>query len=120
MTPLFLVLVMIELTDLVFAVDSIPAIFAVTRDPFIVMTSNIFAILGLRAMYFLLADVADRFHLLKYGLAAVLTFIGSKMLLLEVFHIPIMWSLGGVFGLLAASVIASLLWPKAEGVLPKG
>ncbi len=119
-TPLFLVLVMIELTDLVFAVDSIPAIFAVTRDPFIVMTSNIFAILGLRAMYFLLADVADRFHLLKYGLAAVLTFIGSKMLLLEVFHIPIMWSLGGVFGLLAASVIASLLWPKAEGVLPKG
>ena len=119
-TPLFVVLVMIELSDLVFAVDSIPAIFAVTRDPFIVMTSNIFAILGLRAMYFLLADVADRFHLLKYGLAAVLTFIGSKMLLLEVFHIPIMWSLGGVFGLLAASVIASLLWPKAEGVLPKG
>ncbi len=108
-TPLFLVLVMIELTDLVFAVDSIPAIFSVTQDPFIVMTSNIFAILGLRALYFLLADVADRFHLLKYGLAAVLTFIGMKMLLLEVFHMPVAVSLGVVFGLLTASIVASLL-----------
>lgn len=108
-TPLFLVLVMIELTDLVFAVDSIPAIFSVTQDPFIVMTSNIFAILGLRALYFLLADIADRFHLLKYGLAAVLTFIGMKMLLLEVFHIPVVVSLAVVFLLLTASIVASLL-----------
>ena len=107
--PLFLVLVMIELTDLVFAVDSIPAIFSVTQDPFIVMTSNIFAILGLRALYFLLADIADRFHLLKYGLAAVLTFIGMKMLLLEVFHIPVVVSLAVVFLLLTASIVASLL-----------
>ena len=108
-TPLFLVLVMIELTDLVFAVDSIPAFFSVTQDPFIVMTSNIFAILGLRALYFLLADIADRFHLLKYGLAAVLTFIGMKMLLLEVFHIPVVVSLAVVFLLLTASIVASLL-----------
>ena len=100
---------MIELTDLVFAVDSIPAIFSVTQDPFIVMTSNIFAILGLRALYFLLADIADRFHLLKYGLAAVLTFIGMKMLLLEVFHIPVVVSLAVVFLLLTASIVASLL-----------
>ncbi len=87
----------------------IPAIFSVTQDPFIVMTSNIFAILGLRALYFLLADIADRFHLLKYGLAAVLTFIGMKMLLLEVFHIPVVVSLAVVFLLLTASIVASLL-----------
>ncbi|MCG9123784.1 TerC family protein [Laribacter hongkongensis] len=108
-TPMFLVLTMIELSDLVFAVDSIPAIFAVTRDPFIVLTSNIFAILGLRAMYFLLADVADRFHLLKYGLAVVLTFIGVKMLLLEIYHIPTVISLTTVFAVLATSIILSLL-----------
>lgn len=108
-TPMFLVLTMIELSDLVFAVDSIPAIFAVTRDPFIVLTSNIFAILGLRAMYFLLADVADRFHLLKYGLAVVLTFIGVKMLLLDIYHIPTVISLTTVFAVLATSIILSLL-----------
>ncbi|MBP8814407.1 MAG: TerC family protein [Laribacter sp.] len=108
-TPMFLVLTMIELSDLVFAVDSIPAIFAVTRDPFIVLTSNIFAILGLRAMYFLLADVADRFHLLKYGLAVVLTFIGVKMLLLDIYHIPTVISLTTVFVVLATSIILSLL-----------
>ncbi len=90
-TPMFLVLVMIEISDLVFAVDSIPAIFAVTTDPFIIFTSNIFAIMGLRALYFLLADIAERFHLLKYGLALVLVFIGGKMLLMPWFHIPVQW-----------------------------
>jgi len=111
-TPLFLVLVLIEITDLVFAVDSIPAIFAVTDDPFIVFTSNIFAILGLRAMYFLLADIADRFHLLKYGLAMVLVFIGAKMLLLDFYKIPIAVALGVVGVVIAASVVASLLVPR--------
>jgi tellurite resistance protein TerC len=110
-TPLFLVLVLVEVTDLVFAVDSIPAIFAITKDPFIVLTSNIFAILGLRAMYFLLKDVADRFHLLKYGLALVLVFVGSKMLIVEWYKIPVMVSLGVVAVLIAISVIASLLIP---------
>lgn|SRR5690554_858557 len=107
-TPLFLVLVLVEISDIVFAVDSIPAIFAITTDPFIVLTSNIFAILGLRAMYFLLADMADRFSLLKYGLALVLIFIGSKMLLLEVVNIPVGVSLAVVALLLAGSVILSL------------
>ena len=92
-TPMFLVLMMIEASDLVFAVDSIPAIFAVTTDPFIVFTSNIFAIMGLRAMYFLLADMAERFHLLKYGLALVLVFVGGKMLAAPWFHMPVQWSL---------------------------
>lgn len=108
-TPLLLVLIMIEVSDVVFAVDSIPAIFAVTTDPFIVLTSNIFAILGLRALYFLLADVAARFHLLKYGLALVLTFIGSKMLLVEFVHIPVRTSLAIVFGTISLSIIISLL-----------
>ena len=108
-TPLFLVLVLVELTDLVFAVDSIPAIFAVTTDPFIVFTSNIFAILGLRAMYFLLADMAQRFHLLKYGLAAILVFIGFKMLLLDVVKIPVGGALGVVALILAVAVAASLV-----------
>src|SRR4030065_732049 len=97
-TPLFLVLILIEASDLVFAVDSIPAIFAITTDPFIVFTSNIFAIMGLRALYFLLADVADRFHLLKYGLAMVLTFIGAKMLIAPWSHAPV----GGAVGVGAA------------------
>jgi tellurite resistance protein TerC len=107
-TPLFLVLVLVEFTDLVFAVDSIPAIFAVTNDPFIVFTSNIFAILGLRAMYFLLADMAGRFHLLKYGLAFILMFIGVKMLLLDVYKIPVGIALGVVAAILVCSVVASL------------
>lgn len=114
-TPMFVVLVFIELSDVVFAVDSIPAIFAVTMDPFIVLTSNIFAILGLRAMFFLLADVADRFHLLRYGLAVVLTFIGFKLLLLKLYHIPVAVSLGVVFSVITASVIASLMFPKKAG-----
>ena len=108
-TPLFLVLILIEASDLVFAVDSIPAIFAITTDPFIVFTSNIFAILGLRALYFLLADVADRFHLLKYGLAMVLTFIGAKMLIAPWYHVPVAASLAIVAVLIGASVIASLI-----------
>ncbi|MDP2811655.1 MAG: TerC family protein [Rhodocyclaceae bacterium] len=107
-TPMFLVLVLIEASDVVFAVDSIPAIFAVTTDPFIVFTSNIFAIMGLRALYFLLADMADRFHLLKYGLALVLLFIGVKMLAAPWFHMPIQWSLGIVGGIILISVALSL------------
>jgi tellurite resistance protein TerC len=108
-TPLFLVLILIEVTDLIFAVDSIPAIFAITTDPFIVFTSNLFAILGLRALYFLLVDVADRFHLLKYGLAMVLTFIGVKMLIMPWYHVPVQASLTVVAVLIAASCVASLL-----------
>lgn len=108
-TPLFLVLILIEVTDLVFAVDSIPAIFAITTDPFIVFTSNLFAILGLRALYFLLVDVADRFHLLKYGLAMVLTFIGVKMLIMPWYHVPVQASLTVVAVLITASCVASLL-----------
>ncbi|OIQ77404.1 inner membrane protein alx [mine drainage metagenome] len=107
-TPLFMVLVLIETSDVIFAVDSIPAIFAITTDPFIVFSSNIFAILGLRALYFLLADMADRFHLLKYGLALVLVFVGAKMLMAELFRIPIALTLGIVATILASSVAASL------------
>ena len=115
-TPMFLVLVLIEASDLVFAVDSIPAIFAVTTDPFIVFTSNIFAIMGLRALYFLLADMADRFHLLKYGLAIVLVFIGGKMLAAPWFHMPIQWSLAIVAGTILISVVASLALSKTRKV----
>lgn len=107
-TPLFVVLIFIEFTDLIFAVDSIPAIFAVTTDPFIVYTSNIFAILGLRALYFILVDMADRFELLKYGLAIILMFIGVKLLIMEFFKIPILLSLGFVIGVLVISIIASI------------
>jgi tellurite resistance protein TerC len=107
-TPLLLVLVLVEITDLIFAVDSIPAIFAITTDPFIVLTSNVFAILGLRAMYFLLADMADRFSFLKYGLAIVLMFVGAKMMLLDVFKIPVLISLGVVATIIATSIILSL------------
>ena len=107
-TPLFLALVLVEFSDVIFAVDSIPAIFAITTDPFIVLTSNIFAILGLRAMYFLLADMADRFSLLKYGLAIVLMFIGLKMLLIDVIKIPVLLSLGVVAAIIAISVVLSL------------
>jgi tellurite resistance protein TerC len=114
-TPLFVVLVLVEVTDLIFAVDSIPAIFAVTADPFIVFTSNIFAILGLRAMYFLLADMAKRFHLLKYGLAVILMFIGVKMLLLDVYKIPVGIALGVVALILLASVAASLATSTGPG-----
>ncbi|MDD3482803.1 TerC family protein [Azovibrio restrictus] len=107
-TPLLLALVLVEISDVIFAVDSIPAIFAITTDPFIVLTSNLFAILGLRAMYFLLADLGDRFALLKYGLAAILLFIGTKMLIVEWIKIPIGISLGVIAAILTLSVILSL------------
>jgi tellurite resistance protein TerC len=118
-TPMFVVLVLVEVTDLVFAVDSIPAIFAVTSDPFIVFTSNIFAILGLRAMYFLLVDMAERFHLLKYGLAVILMFIGAKMLLLDVYKIPVGIALGTVGLILLVSVAASLVTSRRSGPSPR-
>lgn len=112
-TPLLLVLILVEISDVIFAVDSIPAIFAITTDPFIVLTSNIFAIMGLRAMYFLLADFADRFVLLKYGLAVILLFIGAKMLLIDWVHIPIALSLGVVALILIISMVLSLRYSRA-------
>ena len=111
-TPLLLVLVLVETTDLVFAVDSIPAIFAITQDPFIVYTSNVFAILGLRSLYFLVAGVIHKFHYLKLGLSVVLVFVGAKMLLVDVYKIPIGISLGVIALILAVSVAASLIFPK--------
>jgi tellurite resistance protein TerC len=107
-TPLFMVICLIALTDVIFAVDSIPAIFAITTDPFIVLTSNVFAILGLRAMYFLLAAVANKFHLLNYGLAVILVFIGTKMCLIDVFKIPVAISLGVVVAILAITMLLSV------------
>jgi tellurite resistance protein TerC len=114
-TPLLLVLVAIEATDIVFAVDSIPAIFAITHDPFIVYTSNIFAILGLRALYFALAGMLGKFRYLRFGLALVLVFVGVKMLLTDVYRLPVAASLCVVAGLLAGSVVASLLRPAPPG-----
>jgi tellurite resistance protein TerC len=121
-TPLFLVLLMVETTDLIFAVDSIPAIFAVTQDPFIVYTSNVFAILGLRSLYFVLGGVMDKFHYLKLGLSFVLAFVGTKMLLPDVsaallgtsYKIPTGVSLGVVAGIIAVAVIASLIRANRE------
>ena len=113
-TPLFVVMILIGITDVVFAVDSIPAIFAITDDPFIVMTSNIFAILGLRAMYFLLADLKDRFHLLTYGLGVILVFVGTKMLIVDWIKIPVGISLGVVGAILVLSMIASFLTKPKE------
>ncbi|MFT4091377.1 MAG: TerC family protein [Asticcacaulis sp.] len=119
-TPLLLVVLLIGIIDVVFAVDSIPAIFAITTDPFIVLTSNVFAILGLRAMYFLLAGMQERFHLLPYGLALVLVFIGSKMLLIDIYKIPIVWSLSVTFGILVLTMILSLVIKPKEGAHPQG
>ena len=107
-TPLFMVICLVGLTDVIFAVDSIPAIFAITQDPFIVLTSNVFAILGLRAMFFLLQAVASRFHLLNYGLAVILVFIGTKMMLIDVFKIPVAVSLAVVVGILAVTMFLSV------------
>jgi tellurite resistance protein TerC len=123
-TPLFLVLVLVESTDVVFAVDSIPAIFAITTDPFIVYTSNVFAILGLRSFYFLLSGVLDSFHYLKYGLAAVLSFVGLKMLLADVYHLNPLVSLAVIAFLLGTAIVASIWKRRHEhqlqemGVLP--
>lgn len=111
-TPLFLALVMVEISDVIFAVDSIPAVFAITNDPFIVLTSNLFAILGLRAMYFLLADIGDRFAMLKYGLAVILVFIGTKMLIVDWYKIPVLVSLSVVGSILLLSVLFSLWHSK--------
>ncbi len=113
-TPLFIVLLAIEFTDLVFAFDSIPAIFAVTSDPFIVYTSNIFAILGLRSLYFALAGVIHKFHYLKIGLSMILVFIGMKMLIMDLYKIPTTYSLGVIAIVLTASVVLSILKPKQE------
>lgn len=115
-TLLFIVLIVVETTDLVFALDSIPAIFAITTDPFIVYTSNVFAILGLRALYFALAGLMNLFHYLKIGLSVVLTFVGLKMLLAEVYPIPITIALAVVGGVILLSVLASIRWPKQEKV----
>ena len=114
-TPLFLILLIVESTDLVFAVDSIPAIFAVTQEAFIVYTSNVFAILGLRALYFLLANVMDKFQYLKLGLSVVLTFIGTKMVIVDFYHIPVGASLAVVAGILTISILASL-WKTRKAV----
>ena len=113
-TPLLLVLIFVELTDVVFAVDSVPAVFGVTSDPFIVYTSNIFAILGLRALYFLLAGIMPMFRYLKYALSMILAFVGAKMLLADVVHVPITMSLAVIFGLLVVAVVASMLVPASE------
>lgn len=115
-TPLFAVVALIGVTDVMFAVDSIPAIFAVTTDPYIVMSSNIFAVLGLRALYFMLAGMAERFHLLKFGLAAILVFIGTKMLMMDFYHIPVGASLTIVLAFLLVTMLASLyIKPKHPG-----
>ena len=111
-TPLFVVLLVVETTDLIFAVDSIPAVMAVTRDPFIIYTSNVFAIIGLRSLYFALAGAMDLFHRLHYGLSAILIFVGMKMLLEYFLEIPIGIVLGVIAALLIFSVIASLIWPQ--------
>ena len=118
-TPLFLVLVLVEVSDLIFAVDSIPAIFAITTDPFIVFTSNIFAILGLRALYFLLANIIQRFSLLKYGLALILVFVGIKMLIVEWYKIPVLWSLLVVFAILSSFTFASWLLSNKQTIATK-
>ena len=119
-TPLLVVLLTVESTDLIFAVDSVPAIFAVTTDPFIVYTSNVFAILGLRSLYFLLAGVMDLFCYLRYGLGAVLGFVGMKMILADIYKIPIGASLGVIVSLLALSILASLLFPRKNVALEPG
>lgn len=113
-TLLFIVLIIVEATDILFAVDSIPAVFAVTQDPFIVYTSNIFAILGLRSLYFALAGIMNLFHYLKFGLSVILSFIGVKMLIMDIYKIPTAWALGFVVFVLIASIIASKIWPQEE------
>ncbi|MDF2577777.1 MAG: hypothetical protein K0S74_1261 [Chlamydiales bacterium] len=113
-TPLFVVLCAVEITDLVFALDSIPAVLAISKDPFIVYTSNIFAILGLRSLYFALAGLMGLFHYLKYALSMVLIFVGMKMMISEFYHVPIPLSLSIILGLIVTSIIASLMWPKQK------
>ena len=116
-TPLFIVLLVVETTDVIFAVDSIPAILGITMDPFLVYTSNVFAILGLRALYFALAGVVRLFHYLHYGLSAILVFVGAKMLLADVYKLPVGVALGGIAGILLIAVIASLIRPQQRDVV---
>jgi tellurite resistance protein TerC len=113
-TPLFIVLIFIEWSDLVFAIDSIPAVLAVTKDPFIAYTSNVLAILGLRSFYFALAGVMEKFHHLHYGLSAILVFVGAKMLMVDIFHVPTWLSLAVITVILVVSVVASFMYPKAH------
>lgn len=113
-TPLFIVLLLIEFTDLIFAVDSIPAILAISNDSFIIFTSNVFAILGLRALYFALAGVTKYFFYLKYGLSAILVFVGVKMVIADFYKIPVLYSLITILGILLASVLVSILFPKKQ------
>ena len=113
-TPLFLVVLVVEATDLVFAVDSIPAIFAITRDPFIVFTSNVFAIMGLRSLFFAVAGAMGMFHFLKYGLSAILSFIGVKMLIMHWVHIPVAVALGVIATVLAISIVLSIIFPETS------
>ncbi|HZR47193.1 MAG TPA: TerC family protein [Candidatus Manganitrophaceae bacterium] len=117
-TPLFVVLIVVETTDLIFAVDSIPAILSITLDPFIVYTSNVFAILGLRALYFALAGLMQLFHYLHYGLSAILVFVGLKMLMSDLYPIPVGMALGIIAGILLLSILASLKFPKKGDDLP--
>jgi len=111
-TPLFAALLMVEVTDLIFAVDSIPAILAISADPFIVYTSNVFAILGLRSLYFAVALLVEMFHYLKFGLSGILIFVGTKMLLMDTYKIPTFAALGAIIGILTLSILASVVWPK--------
>lgn len=113
-TPLFIVIIMVEATDLMFAVDSVPAILSITQKPFIVYTSNVFAIMGLRTFYFALAGLMNLFHFLHYGLAVILVFVGIKMVLANFYHLPVAVALGVVVSVLALSIIASLIWPKKK------
>jgi tellurite resistance protein TerC len=117
-TPLLLVLILVEFVDLVFAADSIPAIFAVTTDPFLVYTSNVFAILGLRSMYFLLSGIVHKFVYLKYGLSVILTFVGIKMVIVDFYHVPILLSLAVIVATLAISIAVSLMFPPKEPPQP--
>jgi len=119
-TPLLMVVALVGITDVIFAVDSIPAIFAITDDPFIVLTSNIFAILGLRAMFFLLAAMAAKFHLLSYGLAVILVFIGTKMILIDIYKIPVLVSLGVVVAILAITMVWSVKTAPRIAAPPAG
>lgn len=113
-TLLFIVLIIVETTDIIFAMDSVPAIFAVSRDPFIIYSSNVFAILGLRSLYFALAGLMSSFHLLNYGLCAILCFVGSKILIVKFYEVPIVASLSVIAGVLVISIVASLIWPESK------
>jgi tellurite resistance protein TerC len=117
-TPLFVALLVVETTDVIFAVDSIPAVLAITHDPFVVYTSNVFAILGLRALYFALAGIMQLFHYLHYGLSAILVYVGAKMLLADIYKIPIGIALGVVAGILLVSAIASLVRLRGNAKVP--